>query len=560
MPSDFLPAAFAKTLFQLSKKGGLASALQAVFWALRDVIPLEFIHVYKVNKKSLGHFSFLICAFYDASGQEMPETHCDMQDMGMFGRLEEKYYKEPQICNNIQDTPSTSAISRVLFPEFYSAMNQYLFQLENDFFFLGVLSRQPDIFTPEHARFFATVHETCVTLCQQIVSQQREIMEARESSVFFGQRIVAKSPSDMLHLCHAMPEVVEFAEDAALSHAPVLILGESGVGKEVLADAIQALSARKNGPYIKINCGALTETLLDSELFGHERGAFTGALRENPGYFEQAHGGTLLLDEVGELSLQAQVRLLRVLDRKEVQRVGGGIRKGLDVRVIAVTNQNINRMLAEGTFRNDLYFRLNTLKITVPPLRKRREDIPALAHVLWEEKAREYGMEKVPEIPENELYKLHVYPWPGNVREMSAVLDRAMLMYKRTQVVRFYVEEAPTVFRSAFGQAAPYPAYPAPVQSQVLWPAAGGLYGAAPVPSVPNLASEQGSPGRQNGLAAAASVESLEQINRRYIEDVLQRTGKVGGPGGAAQILGLHPNTLRARMKKLGIPTRPETE
>lgn len=550
MAVDFLPVAFANTLYQLTRAGGLESALQALFFALADSIPLEFLHVYRVSKKADGHFSFLICAFFDALSQERPTIHCEMQDIGLFGKLEEKYYNEPQLCADIQSNPETEAISSALFPEFRSALNQYLFHLDNEGFFIGALAKQANVFKPEHARIFAALQESCAMLCQNIALQQRELLESRSSSMLFGQRMMAKSPTDMLRLCRAMPQIMEFAEEAATSMAPVLILGESGVGKEVLADTIQALSPRKNGPYIKINCGALTESLLDSELFGHERGAFTGALRENQGYFEQANGGTLLLDEVGELSPHAQVRLLRVLDRKEVQRVGGGIRKGLDIRVIAATNQNVSKMLAEGSFRNDLYFRLNTLKVTIPPLRKRREDIPVLTRVLWEEKALEWGMEKTPEIPEDELVKLYLYPWPGNVRELSAVLDRAMLLFKRTQNVRFYVDDAPKVFR----------AYPEQ------GPTMGGMGGTARKPEQePQEArhvSERSTPRAEGDVMHGGAgsdytgvAGNLNNMVSQHIKAALRRCGKVGGKGGAAEMLGLHPNTLRARMKKLGIPT-----
>ncbi len=551
MPANFMSAAFANTLFQLTRKGGLESALHALFLALEGSLPVEFLHVYRIGKKADGHFAFLICAFYDAQGHERPTIICEMEDTGVFGKLEEKYFTQPQICDDIQNDPATEAISRMLFPEFHSALNQHLFHVGDESFFFGALAREPHVFTAEHAAIFAAVQEPCTILCQNIALQQKEMLESRESSTLFGQRMLAKSPADMLRLCRSMPQVMDFAEEAAISMAPVLILGESGVGKEVLADAIQALSPRKNGPYIKINCGALTESLLDSELFGHERGAFTGALRENQGYFEQANGGTILLDEVGELSPQAQVRLLRVLDRKEVQRVGGGIRKGLDIRVIAATNQNVTKMLAEGSFRNDLYFRLNTLKVTIPPLRKRREDIPVLMRVLWEEKAHEWGMEKAPEIPEEEIVKLYLYPWPGNVRELSAVLDRGMLAYTRTQTVRFYVEEAPRVFRTY--QEQPFAGGRAEMSKQ----AVAQIYAPSrPLPyagtyTVPYPAPEVIPPSDFPDPAG-----HLDSIMSQHIKDALRRCGKVGGKGGAAEMLGLHPNTLRARMKKLGIPTK----
>ncbi len=215
----------------------------------------------------------------------------------------------------------------------------------------------------------------------------------------------------------------------APTRANVLLLGESGTGKEVLARAIHQASPRARKPFVAVHCAALPETLLESELFGHERGAFTGAVSRRQGRFEVAHGGTIFLDEIGEVPLAMQVKLLRILESKELQRVGGSETITVDTRILAATNRDLAEDVAEGRFREDLYYRLNVVSITLPPLRQRRADIPALARHFLEELARENHRE-VPELSKEALEVLASYHWPGNIRELRNVMENAFVFLR----------------------------------------------------------------------------------------------------------------------------------
>jgi two-component system response regulator HydG len=224
-----------------------------------------------------------------------------------------------------------------------------------------------------------------------------------------------------------MQQVFKSVAQVAPSRATVLLSGESGTGKELVAAAIHHRSTRNKGPFVRLHCAALAETLLESELFGHERGSYTGADRRREGRFEQADAGTLFLDEIGDISPSTQVKLLRVLQEREFERVGGNQTIKVDVRVIAATNRELRKMVDEGRFREDLYYRLNVINITLPPLRKRKSDVAALAQHFLKRYASE-NEKKVERIGDEALAQLVNYPWPGNVRELENVLERAVVL------------------------------------------------------------------------------------------------------------------------------------
>ena len=237
--------------------------------------------------------------------------------------------------------------------------------------------------------------------------------------------LISKSPK--------MQKIFEFARTVAKSNSNILILGESGTGKELLARAIHNESLRAAGPFVAVSCVALPETLLESELFGHEKGAFTDAVTQKKGKFELAHGGTLFLDEIGDISPKLQLNLLRVLQEKEFTRVGGTKPIKVDVRIIAATNRDLKKAVDEGKFRDDLYYRLNVISIQIPPLRERKEDIPLLVHRFIEKFNIELG-KRVEKISEEALKTLMKYDWPGNVRELENVIERAMVITKGTLI------------------------------------------------------------------------------------------------------------------------------
>jgi len=261
-------------------------------------------------------------------------------------------------------------------------------------------------------------------MVEKIVHQQALV---RENALL---RKVLKRESrfrDLVSKNARMRAVFDLAKTAARSNSTILILGESGTGKEVLARAIHAESGRATGPFVAVSCAALTETLLESELFGHERGAFTGAVSRHRGKFEAAHQGTIFLDEIGDVSPKLQLDLLRVLEERRFTRVGGTESIEVDVRVIAATNRDLRKLVDEGTFREDLYYRLNVIPIRIPPLRERLEDVPLLVEHLLELLAVETGR-KVEGLSHDAMAALVGYQWPGNVRELKNMLERAMVV------------------------------------------------------------------------------------------------------------------------------------
>ncbi len=307
--------------------------------------------------------------------------------------------------------------------------------------------------------------------------------------------------------------IMERVARVAPSPAPVLIFGETGSGKEVIARAIHARSPRALAPFIRVNCGAIPPELIDSELFGHERGAFTGAVATRRGWFEQAHQGTLFLDEIGELPPAAQVRLLRVLQDGLLLRVGSEASTQVDVRVVAATNRDLEAMVTSGDFREDLWYRLAVFPLQLPPLRDHPEDIPAMAEHFARRAAERFDLPlRLPDAAD--LALLAGYPWPGNVRELGAVIDRAVLLGDggRLAIARALGVDGPAL---------------------------------PPRGAAPTL---------QAGRSAAAAIEPLDVIVRRHIERALAATeGRIEGRFGAARILGINPHTLRARMRKLKI-------
>lgn len=305
--------------------------------------------------------------------------------------------------------------------------------------------------------------------------------------------------------------VMEMVHQVAPLNNTVLLLGETGTGKELIANAIHFASPRKDSPFIKVNCGALPENLIDSELFGHEKGAFTGAIAESRGRFERAEGGTIFLDEIGELPPSAQVRFLRVLQNREVERVGGKRAVPVNIRVIAATHRNLQSMITEGSFREDLWYRLSGFPIIIPPVRQRKEDVPALARHFVAVKSRELGMGMPPSIAPGALLRLMEYDWPGNVRELENLVERELIRHRGGQLTFESIqlnEKVNTKVVTARG-------------------------------SLPHLPLK------------------LDEAMAAHISDVLTfANGKIHGPGGAAELLGINPNTLRWRLDKLGISYR----
>ncbi len=314
--------------------------------------------------------------------------------------------------------------------------------------------------------------------------------------------------------------VMERVALVAPSELPILILGDTGTGKEVIARAIHARSPRSKQPFLRVNCGAIPPDLIDSQLFGHERGSFTGALDQRKGWFERANGGTLFLDEIGELPLAAQVRLLRVLQEHQIERVGGQQTMDVDVRIVAATHRDLATMVHDRTFREDLWYRINLFPILLPRLCERLSDIPALAKHFAKKAANNFGVPYA-EPTEEDLLRLQSYPWPGNVRELQAVIDRAVILGRGHHL------DIATALGSGF----------------MLQPPTSSLVeSTGPKSPTATLATND------------MSCLSLNDMIKQHIERALVLAqGKIEGVGGAAELLEVNPHTLRAKMRKLGI-------
>lgn len=365
-------------------------------------------------------------------------------------------------------------------------------------------------YTEEHQRLFSLLNEPFAIAFINYV-RYRELVRLKDiltdDNKYLQDELRQQSGEEIVGSNYGLKQVMEMVRQVSPLTSPVLLLGDTGTGKEVIATAIHNLSPRRNGPFIKVNCGAIPESLMDSELFGHEKGAFTGALFQKRGRFERANGGTVFLDEIGELTLGAQVRLLRVIQEKEIERVGGTQTEQVDIRVIAATHRNLEAMLACGKFREDLYFRLKVFPILIPPLRERRADIPALVLHFMMKKAREMGLIDVSSLAAGAIDKLMNYSWPGNVRELQNAVERALILSQGKPLSFDDIGE------------------PAGKMVSTMLPINNG------------------------------DTSGLDQAISQHIIRALEATGgRVGGEKGAAKFLQMNPSTLRTKMRKLGIP------
>jgi formate hydrogenlyase transcriptional activator len=357
--------------------------------------------------------------------------------------------------------------------------------------FLGYIGTAVDITERKNAESeLKQAHEELHELKNQLEAENIYLQEELRHDQAFG---------DIVGQSSAIKYVLFKVSQVAPTDSTVLVMGETGTGKELVARAIHDASKRKDRPLIRVNCAALSPTLIESELFGHERGAFTGAAARKPGRFELANTGTLLLDEIGELPLDLQGKLLRVLQEGEFERVGSGKTIKTDVRIIASTNRDLKQAVESGKFREDLWYRLNVFPITTPPLRDRRDDIPILTEHFARTFARKFSKELTAVSPET-LTGLCTYSWPGNVRELANVIERAIITLRG-----------------------------------------------------PVLKIHEDFPIREADMLAA-SVKTLEDMERDHIVKVLEDLNwRIDGPRGGARVLGINPSTLRTRMTKLGI-------
>jgi len=379
--------------------------------------------------------------------------------------------------------------------------------LQEETFQFVFFSQTPEMYTRVHADMTNRFQESLKLIIEQILYTKEpviapvllkkpEVLESKHTppvpdfNGIIGNSLLLKSVFEKITL-------------VAPDETSVLILGESGTGKEKIAHTIHKLSPRANKPLVTVNCAALPLTLIESELFGHEKGAFTGASDRRIGKFEQADGGSIFLDEIGELPLEAQVKLLRVLQEKEIERLGGSGTKKIDVRIITATNRNLEKEVAEGRFRLDLYYRLNVFPIELPALRQRKEDIEVLVYHFLDKYSRK-NSRVVSSISATALATLQSYDWPGNIRELEHLIERSMLMANGPEITAIELPQSNT---TSFSE---------PEDS--------------------------------------GKAKTMEEMERDHIMRVLKMcNGKVFGPGGAAEVLNIPSTTLNSKIKKLGI-------
>ncbi len=364
-------------------------------------------------------------------------------------------------------------------------------------------------YTEEHGKRLVQLREPFYIALSNAL-KHRSILQLKnllaDDNRFLQSELTRKWGREIIGAEFGLREVMQLVQQVAALNSPVLLLGETGVGKDVIANAIHQLSSRQKEPFIAVNCGGIPDNLIDSELFGHEKGAFTGALSRKRGRFERANNGTIFLDEIGELPMQAQVRLLRVLQDKMIERIGGTDSIQLDIRVIAATNRNLEEMVSRGEFREDLWFRLNVFPITIPPLRERLLDIPALVHYFIQQKSKDLNLPAIPQLVRGTLENFRNYLWPGNVRELQNIVERALILNPKGPI------------------------------------------------SFDHLLATAKTVHHTNINDTTGSSDLLDDIITSHINKILRRTnGKVHGPEGAAALLGINPSTLRNKMNKLGI-------
>jgi len=492
----------------------IETALWRCLEYLEDVIPLAGIALFLIDHDLATMRTIAQVTRYDDSAiMDRIISFPDEARAGLLYSWAEMQMQDVTIFNRPEQDPVTRIMTQLTSKPNTSLMVMRLRMEDHRLGAVVVYVDNKDQYTSEHSRLLSLLHDPFAIAMSNALKHE-EVLNFKDMLTdevrYLHQELLRISGDELVGTDGGLKEVMERVQQVGPLNNPVLLLGETGVGKEVIANAIHYSSPRKNGPFIKVNCGAIPETLLDSELFGHEKGAFTGAVFQKRGRFERAHQGTILLDEIGELPLPAQVRLLRVIQSKQIERVGGTKPIAVNVRIISSTHRHLEEMINLGQFREDLFYRLNVFPIIIPPLRKRKEDILALVHHFVERKAKKLKFHTIPTLAPEAINQLKFYSWPGNVRELENIVERALIQYRGQN------DGSPLMFeRRSFRQMKD--------ATRVLT-------------------------GQDN------EVLKLNEAIFIHIQHALKvAKGKVEGTGGAAELLGINPNTLRSKMNKLGV-------
>ncbi|MBA3036579.1 MAG: sigma-54-dependent Fis family transcriptional regulator [Desulfobacterium sp.] len=452
------------------------------------------------------------------------------------------------IINQPDSFPVSKLIAQVFEMPEMSTLTMRLKINDSKLFALVVYSNGLDQYTRAHANLLSLLHDPFAIAMSNALKHQ-DVLKLKEmladDNRYLHNELLRISGNEIIGRRKGLKKVFDMVRQVAPLNSPVLLLGETGSGKEVIANAIHYSSPRRNGPFIKVNCGAIPDTLIDSELFGHEKGAFTGALFQKRGRFERAHKGTILLDEIGELPQEAQVRLLRVIQNQEIERVGGTEPISIDIRIIACTHRNLEKMVLSKQFREDLWFRLNVFPINIPPLRERIEDIAELVDYFMKQKSIERNIPAAPVIASESIEKLKKYHWPGNVRELENFVERTLIQNRGKNI------SDPISFENVLFQNTE--SEPMQQADQNYKPSIEDKLSMHMKEIIKIILPESE---RSKLYSQKNENESLklDDILASHINKVLKITrGKVTGPGGASELMGLNPSTLRSKMKKIGL-------
>ncbi len=484
----------------------IETALQRSFHYLAEHMPVEviFLHLYD---QSLGAVRTI--AEVTATRSRSMEVITLLTEEGR-ASFEKPGVENPRIAGSPDEDPVLQKVSESLKMPKMSALVIRLAIEGERVGSLTIATNGGPRYTEEHRLLVSTLNEPFAVALSNSLKYQ-EVMRLKEGLTednrYLNQELLRLSSEEIIGSESGLKKIMAMVRKVAALDSPVLLLGETGVGKGVIASAIHQLSPRRKGPFITVNSGAIPETLMDSELFGHERGAFTGAIERKRGRFELAHQGTIFLDEIGEMPLPVQIRMLRVVQEKTIERVGGTKSIPVDIRIIVATHRNLWDMVKSGQFRQDLLFRLNVFPVRIIPLRERKEDIPLLVHYFIQKKSWELKLPAIPELASGSLDRLVQYSWPGNVRELENVIEREMILNSRGPL--FFNRLSPEEMR----------------------------------PESPVEAS-----------SGTGQLQKLDEVMASHILRALKiSSGIIHGPAGAAALLGVNPNTLRSRMEKLGI-------
>jgi transcriptional regulator with GAF, ATPase, and Fis domain len=512
----------------LSGDGAWEERLLEVTRLLQPHIPSDFLVMGLENDRNAD--AFCSCSFY-RTGPDEYQTIKAENFLQMTGLTPDKYqqirkgldYGREAVYNGADfEAVCRKNPLKALIAGTFRLQSNLIIPLrtaQHGTFFLSFFSRRPEGYTPEHLQLMERLRASLTLTIDRLLAfdqierlserlrQENNYLQEESKTTANFEEIIGTSPS-LLRVFNQVTQV-------AAADTSVLILGESGTGKELIARAVHNLSLRRGKLLVKVNCATLPANLIESELFGHEKGAFTGATERRIGKFELAHGGTIFLDEIGEMPLDLQAKLLRVLQEKEIERLGGKGTIKTDVRIVAATNRDLENEVAQGRFRLDLYYRLSVFPIGLPALRERPEDIPLLAHFFGQKFSRKMG-KPYHGIHENAVKELLQYDWPGNIRELENVIEQAVIINDRQSPLEW---GRPLVNKFAL----PSPA-----------------------------AREPFAPARSQTITELKHLQ--QETEREYILTILQKAKwRIRGKGGAAELLNMKPTTLESRMQKLGI-------